>query len=278
MLAYETFFAIFIFSFVPLAVKVTSANPFTIGLFRLIVASFLTFILWRKKITFDLFFSKESWRLVLIGLCFFGHWMTYFYSIKIAGPSICVLGMSTYGIQLIFYGSVFLGYHVKKKNIVALSLVLAGISQLIQVWNFSNNFTQGIVLALISASFYSCLPILHQKTNQYFDHDQRIFSQFFFGLIGFSFFITKTSWQLSSKDWYALIFLAFFGTFIAHSLWARVTSKLPTTTSGIIYYAITPSALILSHFLLGESLTLKQIIAAGLILSGALYNSWRFHD
>ena len=151
--------------------------------------------------------------------------------------------------------------------------MLLGITQLIPEWNFSNNFTQGIALALLSASFYACLPILHQKTNQYFDHDIRIFSQFFFGLTGFSFFATKTSWVLTNKDWYALIFLAVFGTFIAHTLWARVTSKLPTTTSGIIYYAITPSALILSHFLLGESLTTKQIIAAGLILSGALYNS-----
>jgi drug/metabolite transporter (DMT)-like permease len=278
MLAYETALAIFIFSFVPLAIKFTAANPFTIGLFRLIVASILSFVLWRKKITFAVFFNRESWRLLLIGVFFFCHWITYFYSIKIAGPGICVLGMSTYGIQLIFYGSLFLGYHVKKKNIIALLLVLAGISQLIPQWNISNNFTQGILLALISASFYACLPILHQKTNKYFDHDVRIFSQFFFGLIGFSFFVTKTVWILTAQDWYALGFLAFFGTFIAHSLWARVTSKLPTTTSGIIYYAITPSALLLSHFILGENLTTKQIIAACLILSGALYNSLRFHD
>jgi drug/metabolite transporter (DMT)-like permease len=273
MLVTETFLAIFIFSFVPLAIKFTAANPFTIGFFRLLVASSLTFIMWRKKIRLDVFRGKERWRLGLIGLFFFCHWITYFYSIKIAGPSACVLGMSTYGIQLIFFGSVFLGYHVKKKNIIALILVLLGISQLIPEWNFSNHFTQGILLALLSASFYACLPILHQKANQYYDHDIRIFSQFSFALIGFSFFIFKTDWQLTSKDWYALMFLAVFGTFIAHSLWAKVTSQLPTTTSGIIYYAITPSALILSHFLLGESLTTKQIIAASLILSGALYNS-----
>jgi drug/metabolite transporter (DMT)-like permease len=273
MLVTETFLAIFIFSFVPLAIKFTSANPFTIGFFRLLVATTLTFIMLRKKIRPNLFTQKEGWRLVLIGVVFFCHWITYFYSIKIAGPSVCVLGMSTYGIQLIFFGSIFLGYHVKKKNIIALCLVLLGVSQLIPEWNFSNNFTQGILLALLSASFYACLPILHQKTNPYFDHDIRIFSQFYWALIGFSLFIFKADWNLTPKDWYALIFLAVFGTFIAHTLWAKVTSQLPTTTSGIIYYAITPSALILSHFLLGDSLTTKQIIAASLILSGALYNS-----
>ncbi len=278
MLVYETALAIFIFSFVPIAIKFTAANPFTIGLFRLSIASILSAILWRKKIKLNQFFNKESWRLVLIGVVFFCHWITYFYSIKIAGPGICVLGMSTYGIQLIFFGSLFLGYHVKKKNFIALSLVLIGISLLVPQWNISNNFTKGIALALISASFYACMPILHQRTNKYFDHDIRIFSQFFFALIGFSFFISKTDWSLDAKDWYALSFLAFFGTFIAHSLWARVTSKLPTTTSGIMYYAITPCALILSHFILGENLTTKQIIAASLVLSGALYNSLRFHD
>lgn len=275
MLVYETFFAIFIFSFVPLAIKFTAANPFTIGFFRLAVASTLSFLFWRKKIKIGVFLNKESWRLPVIGFFFFCHWITYFYSIKIGGASICVLGMSTYGIQLIFFGSVFLGYHVKKKNIISLALVLIGIGQLIPEWNFSNNFTQGILLALMSASFYACLPILHQRTNRYFDHDVRIFSQFFFGLIGFSFFVLKADWNLTSKDWYALLFLAVFGTFIAHSLWAHVTSRLPTTTSGIIYYAITPSALLLAHFFLGEHLANKQIIAAGIILSGAVFNSWR---
>jgi drug/metabolite transporter (DMT)-like permease len=156
---------------------------------------------------------------------------------------------------------------------MALLIVLSGVSFLIPEWNFKNNFTQGILLSLLSGSFYAFLPILHQKFNRYFDHDTRIFSQFLFCLFGYLFFFPETNWILNNQDWYALLFLAIFGTFIAHSLWARVTSQLPTTTSGIIYYTITPSALILSHFLLGDTLTHKQMIGAGLILSGAIFNS-----
>ena len=75
-----------------------------------------------------------------------------------------------------------------------------------------------------------------------------------------------------------MIFLAIFGTLIARSLWAKATSQLPTYVSGIIYYAITPSALILSHLFFDESLTLKQITGATFIIGAAIYNIWSTYD
>jgi drug/metabolite transporter (DMT)-like permease len=273
----EAFTAIFIFSFVPVAIKFTDANPYSIGIFRLFIASFAVLWWWRKKILLNQFKTYQIWRLVLIGAIFFCHWLTYFFAIKIGGAQACVLGMSTYGIQLIIYGSIFLGYHLRLKNYLALIVVLIGIYLLLPEFNLTNQFSKGLMLGLISAAFYSILPILHQRFNQYFDYEIRIFSQFFFCLIGFSFFYPETNWNLVTKDWFTLLFLAIFGTLIAHSLWAKSTSRLPTYISGIIYYAITPSALILSHLIFNESLNLKQIVGATLIVSAAIFNIWSSH-
>jgi drug/metabolite transporter (DMT)-like permease len=274
----EAFFAVLIFSFVPVAIKFTAANPFTIGFFRLFVTSFVIFFWWKKKITFSDFKKSESWRLFLIGILFFCHWITYFYAIKTGGASACVLGMSTYGIQLIIYGSIFLGYHLKPRNYFSLVLVLMGLYLVLPAFNFNNDFSKGVGLGLISASFYSLLPIVHQRTNRFFGHEVRIFSQFFFAFIIFILFLPRTDWNLLQKDWWGLIFLAVFGTLIAHSLWAKATSALPTYISGIIYYAITPSALFLSHLMFNEILTMKQIFGATLIVIAAIYNVWSSHD
>ena len=209
-----------------------------------------------------------------IGTVFFCHWITYFYAIKIGGASSCVLGMSTYGIQLMLFGSFLLNYHLRPKNYLSLFIVLIGLSQLLPQFDFSNNFVKGLMLGLCSASFYSLMPILHQKANRHFKYEERIFAQFFVALIYFSLFIPKTHWSLQLKDWLGLLFLSILGTVVAHSLWAKVTSQLPTYISGIIYYAITPTALILSHFLFGEVLSGRQVLGAGLIISAAIFNVW----
>lgn len=270
----EAFLAIFIFSFVPVAIKFTAANPYSIGIFRLALASTFVGIWWYKKIDFKSFFGARSWRLYLIGIVFFFHWITYFWAIKIGGAQACILGMSTYGVQLIFYGSVFLNYKMRFRNYIALLLVLLGLYFVLPDLKSESNFSIGVLLGLISAAFYSIMPILHQRTNAFFKHEQRIFSQFIFAFFMFLFFIEKTDWNLIIRDWWALLFLAIFGTLIAHSLWAKASSSLPTYVSGILYYLITPMALILSYFILGETLNMVQMIGSALILSGAVFNIW----
>ena len=273
--------AIIIFAFVPVAVKFTTANPFTIGLFRLVVATAMIGLVYRNKIEWRSLFlrgeRKSVWKLIVIGMAFIGHWLTYTFSIKVSGPSICVLGMATYGVQLIFYGSLFLGYHVRAKNIICLLFILIGVSLVIPSWDFSNNTTLGLMLALISASFYAIIPIMLQKSHE-FSQETRIFAQFGVAMIGYLFLIQQTEWEsLASTDWWALVFLAVLGTFIAHSLWTRVTSRIPTTTSGVLYYLITPAAMLLSHFLIGEELSLKQQIGGLIILVAALLNTLKLH-
>ncbi len=269
----EIFTAIIIFSFVPLAVKYTEATPFTIGFFRLAVAAVMLGIFWNKKINWKAYKEKSFWKLGIIGLCFFGHWITYTFSIKVAGPSICVLGMATYGVQLIFYGSFFLGYHINGKNLICLLLILLGVILVIPSWDYHDRTTLGLLLALISASFYSIIPIMLQKSHE-FNQETRIFYQFSIAFVGYVLLFQETHWTgLTSVDWWVLIFLAVLGTFVAHTLWSKVVSHLPTTTTGIIYYLITPSAMFFSNWLLGERLSGIQKVGGAVILGAALLNT-----
>lgn len=271
---FEGLLAIIIFSLVPLAIKFTIASPLTICLFRLIVAVIALALIWRKKINFKNFFFTypENWKLWLIGVVFFFHWVTYAYGVKLGGPSIGVLGLSTYGIQLVIGGAIFLGQRVTRKDIFCLVFSLIGILMIIPSWNFKDNSTQGIVLALLSATCFAILPILHQKS-QNFSLETRIFAQFFGALVGFMLFSGKTNWDLRPLDWWALIFLGVFGTLIAHSMWARVSAKVSSAKAGLAYYMITPLSILLSSLLLGENFTQLQMAGALVVILAAILNT-----
>lgn len=269
---FELLIAVLIFSMVPVAVKATSANAFTIGFFRLLVASSLLAIMWRKKIDFRAIHKKSFWKLIIIGLCFFSHWLTYTFSVKVGGPSFTVIGMATYGIQLILYGSFFLGYHFNRKNLLCLALIIFGIFLVVPNFDFHNKTTLGLGLALLSASFYAIIPIMLQKSYE-FNQETRVFFQFTISLIGYCLLLPFADFhQLLQRDWFVLVFLAIFGTFIAHTLWSGLVSRLPTTTTGISYYLITPSAMLISWLVFKEDLSFIQILGGFIILVSALLN------
>lgn len=268
----ETSLSIFIFALVPIAVKYTQANPFEIGFVRLLITFFLLGLLWRKKIQWEVIKSKKFGKLVLLGTCFFFHWITYTFAIKWAGPSLTVLGLSTYGIQLLIWGSLFLGNKIHTKTLVCLLFILIGVFLVIPNWDFANESTLGLLIALVSATFYSLIPIILQKSKE-ISTETRIYFQFFIAFIGYALFLGQMNFEvLVAKDWYALIFLAVFATFIAHTLWAKVTAVIPTTTTAIIYYLVTPITMLLSRAIYNEQLSAIQITGALIILVASLSN------
>lgn len=202
---------------VPVFIKFTSANPLTIGLFRLSVAAILIGIFLRP-VKNDRPLSKSMIiPLIIIGVLFSLHWITYFLSIKKATATIGLLGISTYGIHLIF-----LGWAIRKNkpgifDFVALTLALFGTYMVVPEFSFSNSATIGILLGIFSGFCFALLPILHQKYH-FIPERIRIFGQFFFAWIVFMFFIPWTDWRLGPIDWWSLLYLAIPGTFIAHSL------------------------------------------------------------
>jgi drug/metabolite transporter (DMT)-like permease len=269
----EGFLAIVIFAFVPLAIKFTMATPMTICLFRLLLTVVVLTYVWRNKIQFKSFYftHPNSLKLWMIGIIFFFHWVFYAYGVKLGGPSIGVLGLSTYGIQLVIAGAFFLGHRVSKKDVFCLIFSMIGILMIVPSWNFKNDSTKGLILSLASSTCFAFLPIAHKKS-QMFNLETRIFAQFFGAFVGFCFFIGETMWKLKSVDWLALIFLGVFGTLIAHSLWARVSGKAKASHSGLAYYTIAPLTILLSHFLLGESFTFLQMGGVVMIIFAAITN------
>jgi drug/metabolite transporter (DMT)-like permease len=266
-------FAIIIFAFVPLAIKSTNASALTICFIRLLMTVGFLSVFWAKKIKFK-FKDKNLKKLIVLGIVFFFHWISYAYAVKLGGPSIGVLGLSTYGIQLLLASSLFLGHKITRGELICLILCAIGVAMLIPSWKLADDITIGAILALFSATCFAIIPILHKNSQEY-NKETRIFFQFFGAFLCFSLFFKNLQWsQLQTHDWAMLIFLGVFGTLIAHSFWAHITTKISPTAAGMSYYSIAPITLLFSHLILGETFTFSQIIGAIIIIASAMWTSY----
>ena len=262
----EAIISLVLMAGVPIFIKFTNANPYTIGIVRLVMASILIglYMVYRKE---RLILSRRHFKKqILIGILFSIHWITYFFSIKIATASIGILGASTYGIHLIFLGWVFLSSKPRIVDIFTIIIAFWGTYLIIPEFSLQNNITLGLVLSIISGLFFAMLPILHQKS-QFISGTQRALGQYIFAIPLFLFFYSEFNFNLNATDWYSLLYLGIFGTFLAHTLWINVTTKLNTTVTSLIFYIIIPITMSISYYWLGEEVRLNKILGAFMIVS-----------
>jgi drug/metabolite transporter (DMT)-like permease len=267
--AVEAIVALLLFGCIPMVVKLISANPYTIGIFRLALATifFAAFMAARgqlRRVT-----RNDLLRLAAIGFLFGAHWLTLFFAVKVSSASIGAIGLSTYGVDLLLLGILFAGERPRFVVILAVLLAAGGAVLVVPTFDLRNTTALGMLLACASALMYATLPLLHQRWS-HIPTGTRTLGQFAFALLFFSLFITRTNWSLTPRDWAGLLFLAIGVTLIAHSLWVRVTTRLSPSATSILYYGNIPVAIALGVLILDEPLGLRAMTGAALIIAGGL--------
>ena len=268
--ALQALTAILLFACIPVVVKSVSANPFTIGIFRLAVTTVVLGGVMAFRGQLRRVSPGDLLRLAVIGLLFFGHWITLFIAIKASTASIVAIGQSTYGVDLLLLGVLFTRERIHASDVVAVVLAAIGAVLVIPKFELRNQIAFGMLLACVSAFLYATLPLLHQRWSHLSD-STRAFGQFGFALLFFLCFAGKTEWRLGARDWAGLLFLAIGVTLIGHSLWVRVTTRIPPQVTSIIYYGNIPIAVLLGVVLLHEPFTLRTAAGAALIIGGSVY-------
>lgn len=261
--------AAFLFGLTPIFIKQVTANVVTIGIVRLTIAVVLVYLLFVGKEKLKALKLRDWKALAVIGFVFGLHWISYFYSVKLATPSIALLGLTSFGIYVILIDWIFL----KRKPtwVDGLSVTIAVVGNLLIVPEFSlqNDVTMGLLIGLFSALFFAFLPLLQQRS-AHIDSYTRAFGQYFFGLIFFLLFVSESNWDLPANDWYYLGILGVVCTLGAHTLWLRATTMLPGTATSVIYYLAIPIAMITSYLFLEEAMPEKKVIGAVLIVGANL--------
>jgi drug/metabolite transporter (DMT)-like permease len=266
--AIQAAIALVLFGCIPVVVRTISANAYTIGIVRLTVATLGLGAVMAFRRELRRVPARDVARLALIGLLFFGHWLTLFLGIKASSASIGAIGLSTYGAHLLILGAIF-GARVRWTDVAAVTLAVVGAVLVVPSFDLRNDVAVGMLLTSSSALMYASLPLLHQRWS-HIANRTRALGQFSFALLFFLFFVGKAEWTLGARDWAGLLFLAVGVTLIGHSLWVAVTTRLSPSATSILYYANIPIAIVLSTIALGERLTLRTGAGAALIIGAGL--------
>jgi len=273
----DTLAAIILFGCIPVVIRYVHANPWTIGIIRLAIATGGLAVVVRHRPSHYRLSRQDAGKLVAIGALFFAHWVTYFFAIKISSASIATIGLSTYGIHLLVLGAIVGRSRFRLTDVLAVAMAITGVFLTVPSLSLGNDATLGMLLGTTSALLYSTLPILHQRWS-HMPTSIRAFGQFGVALALFLLFLPRADWALRPIDWAGLIFLGSASTLVAHGLWVRVTTRLQPATTSIVYYGYVPIAIALAVLVLGEPVTGRMVLGTILIVCGGvigLFFRWR---
>lgn len=258
--------AVLLMSLVPVLIRWINVNPATIGIVRLAIGALgmaIFAFVSNNKLAVN---RKEVFWLALLGLIFALHWYTYFVSIKIASASLAAIGVATFGIHLLLLSGLINKQKLTIADIIAVLLSLAGVYLTSSNIDIEQTKLYGFLLAIVSGFLYACLPIINQRLS-HTTTQTRALGQFGFGLIAFLFLLPQADFDLTANDWQGLLVLGIICTLVAHTLWIKASTELPSNLTAVIYYAYVPMSMLLSFIVLDESMSWQKITGAGLIIS-----------
>jgi len=257
--------AILLMSIVPVLIKWINVDEITLGIVRLAIGAFgitIFILLQKKRVQVN---RREIVWLVLLGGVFAAHWYLYFLSIRLTDASLAAIGVSTFGIHLLLLSSVIKRERLSFLDISAVFICIVGIVLASPSLEIDHQKWRGFIISVVSGFLYACLPLINQKISS-ISTNLRALGQFGFALIFFLFFIPHANFDLDVSAWQGLVVLGVVSTLIAHTLWIKASTELPSSITAVVYYGYVPLTLVLSYFLLQESMNWSKILGAGLII------------
>ncbi|MFK5855692.1 MAG: DMT family transporter [Bacteroidota bacterium] len=161
-----------------------------------------------------------------------------------------------------------------KVDIISVSIVFAGLFFL--TYDFETKMNLGDIITIITALSYAFHVVLAGRFVHKSDTITIITYQFFaaaiVGLIAF--FLTEhEAVTISTKAWSSLIYLGLIGTLFCYFITVWIMNYVSVLKVAVIFSLEPIFAAIFGYFILHEVLNTKELIGAGLILSGVLVHS-----
>ncbi|MDX5585074.1 MAG: DMT family transporter [Aureibaculum sp.] len=249
--------------------------PITIWWRCLFAAILLGAFCWYKKVDLKISTSRD-WKTIIISGLFFGaHWVTYFYALQLSNVAIGMLSLFTYPVITVLLEPIFFKSKLNIKHVLLGIIVLIGIYFLTPEFTLENNYTKGVLFGLLSSIFYALRNILLKKKIAHYHGSMLMFYQMV--IVTLVLWPTFFFFEMSPRtnDWGALIILALVTTAIGHTLFVMSFKNFSISTASIISSIQPIYAIILGFLLLNEIPEERTIIGGVLILSTVLIESFQ---
>lgn len=156
-------FTVFIWGFTGILGKLITITAVNLVWYRVLIAFctlFLYFKFNRQDIKLD---RKTFFKLFMTGALVGGHWILFFYAIKVSTVSVTLVCLSSITLFTAIFEPIINRKPISKLEILSGVLIITGITL---IFKFETQYTQGIILGLLSAAAASLFSIINSRQVQ----------------------------------------------------------------------------------------------------------------
>lgn len=260
-------------------VRNISVSSQELALYRAILAAILIFIYLmasHQKIQWNAI-KKELAPLLFSGMAMGLNWILLFEAYKYTTVSVATLSYYFAPVIVTAVCPFLFREKLTKKQILCFFMSTLGLVMIIGIQDIGKNQTDliGVLFGLGAACFYAAVILLNKSIKQVAGI-HRTFLQFLAAImilipyVGFTGGITLHN--LNGIGWMNLLIVGLIHTGITYCLYFSALKELPGQEAAILSYIDPLVAVLISVFILGESMTLWQIVGGFLILGFTFWN------
>ena len=268
-----------IFGTVGLFVRQVDVSSGELALYRALMAASLIFVyllVTRQKIPFAAI-KKEIPLLLLSGVAMGFNWILLFQAYKFTTISVATLSYYFAPVIVTILCPIIFREKLTKKQILCFVMSTLGLVLITGIGDLSggsSHFT-GILFGLGAATLYATVVMLN-KFIKNVEGIHRTFLQFLAAIAVLIPYVTLTTGvNLSGVDglgWICLLVVGFIHTGITYCMYFTSLRDIPGQKAAILSYIDPLVAVVVSVTILGESMSLVQIIGGVMILGFTLWN------
>jgi drug/metabolite transporter (DMT)-like permease len=228
-----------------------------------------------KKINLKLHSKKDMPTFIISALFLGGHWITYFYALKLSNVAIGMLSLYTFPVITALLEPLFVKVKFDPMHIVLGFLVLLGIYILAPEFSLESSHVKGILLGLLSAIFYALrILILKQHVKQYNGTMLMLYQILILTIVLSPVLYLMDTSGINTQFPYVLI-LALVTTAIGHSMFVNSLKYFSASSASIISSLLPIYGILIAYIFLNEIPSRNTFIGGLLIFSTVVIEGLR---
>lgn len=203
------------------------------------------------------------------------HWVTYYWSIRVAGVAVGMLAMFTFPLITTLLEPLYFKSKLERFNVFTSLISLVGVAFIVPEFSVDNPVTLGVLIGLLSALAYSIRNILNKKYVSIYTGTSVMFYQLLGCVVWLFPFLFFEEIIPQGNDWSLLIILSLIATALGHTLFVISLKNFSTSTASIISSVQPVYGIALAAVLMSETNPPRVFIGGGIILGIVLLQSVR---
>ena len=240
-----------------------------------LAALFLLLFCIYKGINLKIQARKDRWTFFLASIFMGGHWITYFYALKLSNVAIGMLSLFTFPVIIAFLEPLFSKIKFDPIHIVLGFMVLIGIYILAPEFDIESSQLQGVLFGLLSALCFALrILILKGQVGKYNGTMLMFYQVAILSIILVPVLYFMDTSNISTQYPYVIL-LALLTTAIGHTLFVNSLKYFKASTASIIASTQPVFGIIIAYFFLKEIPTIHTFVGGTLILATVIIESIR---